>query len=421
MSRCTTPREWGVTLKTGVTVGNNGNDIKLSEVRERFDSVLLATGCMAAIALPLRDLEEDRDIVIDIPNAEYGLDFLLDLHRGETKTVGKRVAVVGAGFTALDCARVAKRLGAEDVTIHLRTTEKYIPVMVEEILEAKREGVVIRGLRTPVGLITDDAGNGTGVRFVQNRLGTWRASGRREAIPIEGSEFVEPFDTLLVAIGQKTVNDYIDVEVELDRWGNVKIDDNGMTSVKGLFAVGDFVSGASTVIQAVGHGRDISLKVDEWLMGRQRRRKVVRIEAVDEPLRERRFDFIPRQHMPTEAVSNRFDNLSTEVELGFDKDTALEEAKRCYLCYLNYEIDIDNCIYCRACIDVAPRDCIKLVKDIEIHADGTYGSLEETRVWEQVGAIWIDNAECIRCGACYHACPTHCISISRKEIIYQDI
>lgn len=411
----------GVTLKTGVTVGNNGSDIRLSEVRERFDSVLLATGCMAAIALPLRDLEEDRDIVIDIPNAEYGLDFLLDLHRGETKTVGKRVAVVGAGFTALDCARVARRLGAEDVTIHLRTTEKYIPVMVEEILEAKREGVVIRGLRTPVGLLTDEAGNATGVRFVQNRLGAWRASGRREAIPIEGSEFVEPFDTLLVAIGQKTVNDYIDVEVELDRWGNVKIDDNGLTSVNGLFAVGDFVSGASTVIQAVGHGREISLKVDEWLMGRQRRRKVVRIEAIDEPLRERRFDFIPRQHMPTEAVSNRFDDLSAEVELGFDKDTALEEAKRCYLCYLNYEIDIDNCIYCRACIDVAPRDCIKLVKDVEIHADGTYGSLEETRVWDQVGAIWIDNAECIRCGACYHACPTHCISISRKEIMYQDI
>lgn len=411
----------GVTLKTGVTVGNNGSDIRLSEVRERFDSVLLATGCMAAIALPLRDLEEDRDIVIDIPNAEYGLDFLLDLHRGETKTVGKRVAVVGAGFTALDCARVARRLGAEDVTIHLRTTEKYIPVMVEEILEAKREGVVIRGLRTPVGLLTDEAGNATGVRFVQNRLGAWRASGRREAIPIEGSEFVEPFDTLLVAIGQKTVNDYIDVEVELDRWGNVKIDDNGLTSVNGLFAVGDFVSGASTVIQAVGHGREISLKVDEWLMGRQRRRKVVRIEAVDEPLRERRFDFIPRQHMPTNTVSNRFDDLSAEVELGFDKDTALEEAKRCYLCYLNYEIDIDNCIYCRACIDVAPRDCIKLVKDVEIHADGTYGSLEETRVWDQVGAIWIDNAECIRCGACYHACPTHCISISRKEIMYQDI
>ncbi len=411
----------GVSLKTGVSVGNAGDDVKLSDMQRRFDAVLLATGCMAAMPLPLRDAEGKQDLVRAMPNAEYGLDFLIDLHREVPKSVGKRVAVVGAGFTALDCARVAKRLGAEEVTIHLRTTEKYIPVMEEEILEAKREGVSIRGLRTPVELISDENGHGVGVRFVQNRLGAWRANGRREAIPIPGSEFVEPFDTLLVAIGQKTVNDYIDIDVELDKWGNVKLNDNGMTSSTGLFAAGDFVNGASTVIQAIGHGRDISLKMDAWLMGRQRRRKVVRIEAVDEPLRERRFDFIPRQHMPTETVSSRFNDLSTEVELGFDKELALEEAKRCYLCYLKYEIDIDNCIYCRACIDVAPRDCIKLVKDVEIHEDGTYGDLEETKVWNQVGAIWIDNDECIRCGACYHACPTHCISISRNEIIYQDI
>ncbi len=411
----------GVTVETGCPVGRGDGEVKLSELRERYDAVMLATGCMAASALPLRDEEGDRDRVAEMPNAEYGLDFLLELHRGDHKSVGRRVAVVGAGFTALDCARVARRLGAEEVTIHLRTTEKYIPVLEEEILEAKREGVAIRGLRTPVGLAIDEQGQGTGIRFVQNRLGAWRANGRRQAIPIPGSEFAEPFDTLLVAIGQKTVNDYLDVEVELDRWGNVKTGDDGMTSVDGLFAAGDFVNGASTVIEAIGHGRDIALKLDAWLMGRERRRSVVRIEAVSEPLRERRFDFIPRQHMSTESVSTRFGDLDNEVEMGFDKERALEEAKRCYLCYLKYEIDVDNCIYCRACIDVAPRDCIKLVKDVEINTDGTYGSLSETKVWDQVGAIWIDNGECIRCGACYHACPTNCISITRNELIQQDI
>jgi glutamate synthase (NADPH/NADH) small chain len=412
----------GVELEAGVAVGNGPNDVRLSKLLEDYDAVLLATGCMAAIRLPLRGVDDSADDPVrKIPNAEYGLDFLMELHRGQTKTVGKRVAVVGAGFTALDCARVSLRLGAEDVTIHIRTTEEYIPVTKEEIHEAKREGTKILGLRTPVGLITDDDGRLTGVRFAQNRLGGWRAGGRRQAIPIEGSEFVEPCDTLLIAIGQKTVNDYLDLPVELDRWGNVKVDEDGMTSVKGLFAAGDFVIGASTVVEAVGLGRKTALKMDTWLMGRERRKLVVKIEPVEEPRRDRSWDFIPGQHIPMEPMKSRFDTLTLEAEKGYDQELAVEEAKRCYLCHHKYEIDPDNCIYCRACIEVAPRNCIKLVSGIDIKDDGSYGELEETTEWDRVGAIWIDNNECIRCGACYMVCPTRCISITKNEIFYQDV
>jgi glutamate synthase (NADPH/NADH) small chain len=412
----------GVELKAGVAVGTGPKEVRLSKLLEDYDGVLLATGCMAAIRLPLRGVDDDDpDPVRQIPNAEYGLDFLMELHRGEKKSVGKRVAVVGAGFTALDCARVSLRLGAEDVTIHIRTTEEYIPVTKEEIHEAKREGTKILGLRTPVGLITDEDGRLTGVQFAQNRLGGWRAGGRRQAIPIEGSEFVEPCDTLLVAIGQKTVNDYLDLPVELDRWGNVKVDDHAMTSVEGLFAAGDFVIGASTVVEAVGLGRKTALEMDTWLMGRERRKLVVKIEAVEEPRRDRAWDFIPPQHIPMEPMRSRFETLTLEAEKGYDQELAVEEAKRCYLCHHKYEIDPDNCIYCRACIEVAPRNCIKLVSGIDIKDDGTYGALEETAEWDRVGAIWIDNNECIRCGACYMVCPTRCISITKNEIFYQDV
>ncbi len=412
----------GVDLRAGVAVGNGEGDVRLSSLLKEYDAVLLATGCMAAIRLPLRGVDDTaEDPVRRLPNAEYGLDFLMELHRGEKKTVGQRVAVVGAGFTALDCARVSLRLGAEDVTIHMRTTEEYIPVTKEEIHEAKREGTKILGLRTPIGLITDEDGRLTGVQFVQNRLGGWRAGGRRQAIPIEGSEFVEPCDTLLIAIGQKTVNDYLDLEVELDRWGAVQVDERGMTSVEGLFAAGDFVIGASTVVEAVGLGRKTALKMDTWLMGRERRKLVVKIEPVEEPRRERSWDFIPPQHIPMEPMKSRFDTLELEAEKGYDQDLAVEEAKRCYLCHHKYEIDPDNCIYCRACIEVAPRNCIKLVSGIEIKEDGSYGELHESSQWDQVGAIWIDNNECIRCGACYMVCPTKCISITKNEIFYQDV
>jgi formate dehydrogenase major subunit len=412
----------GVELRAGVSVGTGPDDVRLSQLLRDYDAVLLATGCMAAIRLPLRGVDDSaEDPVRRIPNAEYGLDFLMELHRGETKSVGRRVAVVGAGFTALDCARVSLRLGAEDVTIHIRTTEEYIPVTKEEILEAKREGTKILGLRTPVALITDGGGRLTGVQFAQNRLGGWRAGGRRQAIPIEGSEFVEPCDTLLVAIGQKTVNDYLDLPVALDRWGNVEVDEHAMTSVEGLFAAGDFVIGASTVVEAVGLGRKTALEMDTWLMGRERRKLVVKIETVEEPRRDRAWDFIPPQHMRMEPMRSRFDTLTLEAEKGYDQELAVEEAKRCYLCHHKYEIDPDNCIYCRACIEVAPRNCIKLVSGIDIKDDGTYGELEETAEWDRVGAIWIDNNECIRCGACYMVCPTRCISITKNEIFYQDV
>ena len=409
----------GVQMRTGAEIGNGAGQIPMAKLEQEFDALLLATGCMAASPLPLAG-EWEKRALRGLEGVEYGLDFLVQMHRGEKKVVGKRVAVVGAGFTALDCARVAARLGAQEVTIHIRTAEEYIPVTQEEIFEAKREGVRIKGLRTPVGL-TVEGNRLTGIEFVQNRLGGWRAGGRRQAIPIEGSEFHEPCDTIIIAIGQQTVNDFLGTGLELDRWGNVRVGEDGMTSHKGLFAAGDYVNGASTVIQAVGHGRKVARRIDAWLMGRERRKQVVRIVPVEQPLRERAFDFIPRQHMPTAQMAERMKDGRHEVELGLDEKLAFEEAKRCYLCNLRYEIDVDRCIFCRACIEVAPRNCIKLVRGVEINEDGAYGKLLETKEWNQVGAIWIDNNECIRCGQCFKACPVQCISISRCELTEVEI
>ncbi|MCP5037932.1 MAG: FAD-dependent oxidoreductase [Rhodobacteraceae bacterium] len=409
----------GVDLRTGVTIGNGEDETSLSALREEFDAVLLATGCMAASQIPLRE-DPSGSQVEKVANVEYGFDFLLEMHRGIAKSVGKRVAVVGAGFTALDCARVARRLGAKEVTIHLRTTEEYIPVTKDEILEAKSESVALSGLRTPVALNSDDRGALNAVEFVQNRLGGWREDGRRKAIAIDGSEFSFECDTLLVAIGQKTNHDFLDADMKLDRWKNAEIDASGMTSLDGVFAAGDYVKGASTVIEAVGQGREVAKGIDTWLMGKPRYQQSVRIEQVTEPLRQRSYDFIPRHHMRTEEIEARKNNLTQEVEKGFSDDIAHEEAKRCYLCNLNYKIDVDNCIYCRACIEVAPKNCIKMVEGIEIKEDGTYGQLLETGEWNHVGAIWIDNTQCIRCGACYNVCPTKCITITRNQLVTRE-
>ena len=120
----------GVQLRTGAEIGNGDGQIPMAKLEQEFDAVLLATGCMAASPLPLAGEWEKRELR-GLEGVEYGLDFLVQMHRGVKKTVGKRVAVVGAGFTALDCARVAARLGAQEVTIHIRTAEEYIPVTQE--------------------------------------------------------------------------------------------------------------------------------------------------------------------------------------------------------------------------------------------------------------------------------------------------
>lgn len=410
----------GVELKTGVAIGNGPGEMPLARLRADYDAVLIATGCAAPIELPL-DGDETGSKIGRIGNAEYGFEFLLAMHRGEPKRVGKRVAVVGAGFTALDCARAARRLGGEEVTIHIRTGEEYIPVTKEEIHEAKREDIRFLGLRTPVDLIADSSGNLAGIRFTQNRLGAWRDNGRRKAVAIPGSEFEIECDTLLVAIGQKTVHGFLDTPVGLDRWDNAAVDAAGQTSLEGVFAAGDYVAGASTVIEAIGHARKVAAGIDRWLMGRQRRVRSVRVTPVPGPQRERAFDFIPRQPMPTTEIAHRCTRGNEEVETGYEDGRAHEESKRCYLCNLGYQIDPDNCIFCRACIDVAPKNCIKLVDGIDIQSDGSYGALKETAEWNRVGAIWIDNNECIRCGACFEVCPTRCISIVRKEFVTLDV
>jgi formate dehydrogenase major subunit len=410
----------GVHLCTGVEAGNGRGQTPVSKLLMEYDAVLLATGCMASSPLPLNGEWAKRNPA-EVPGVEYGLDFLVSIHRGENKVVGRKVVVLGAGFTAMDCARVATRLGAKEVTIHIRTAEEYIPVQTEELFELKKEGIRIQGLRSPVGLVMNNLGNLAGVEFCQNRLGGYRESGRRIAINIEGSEFVEACDTAIVAIGQQTVHDFNDIPVELDRWQNARVGRNGMTCRPGLFAAGDFVNGASTVIQAVSHGREIARRMDAWLMGRERRRQVVRMTPVQTPLRRRSDDFIPRQHMPAISLEHRTLEATREVEIGMDPATAYKEAKRCYLCSLRYQIDVDRCIFCRACIEVAPRHCIKLVSGVEITPEGTYGKLQETKEWNQVGAIWIDNNECIRCGACFTVCPVRCISISRCELFELEV
>ncbi|MFZ0450621.1 MAG: FAD-dependent oxidoreductase [Desulfatiglandaceae bacterium] len=398
----------GIDFRPGIRLGK---DITLAGLLKDFDAVLLATGCYH----PRR---------LNIPGEAFdgvfsGLQFMMDLNSGRPPRVGKKVLVLGAGFTAFDCARSALRLGAEDVSICLRRTEEDLAVTREEVLEAKREGVRIESLMVAKTILGN--GNLKRVEFIRTRPGLPGTAGKREITTIKGSEFVLDADTVIAATGQGP--EPIPILDERTPEGIVTVEKGSFRSpVAGLFAAGDYVTGPSTVIQAIAAGRKAAAAIVTEMTGRDCRERVVRIEDTVTTDRPRTWDFLPTLEIPTlEPMQDRFDINPKEVELGYAEEQAQTESKRCYLCYLHYEIDIKRCIYCRYCIDVAPRDCIKLVKRMTTNENGAVTGFEETSVWRDVNGIIIDNSRCIRCGACMKICPVDCISVSKVQLLERPI
>ncbi|MCK4422936.1 MAG: FAD-dependent oxidoreductase, partial [Candidatus Omnitrophica bacterium] len=181
--------------------------------------------------------------------------------------IGKKAAVVGAGNVAMDSARVALRLGAEEVYIIYRRSEAEMPARLEEIEHAREEGIKFMLLTNPVRILGNDQGWVTGIECIRNELGPPDESGRRRPVPIEGSEFKLDMDTMVIAVGQGPNPLLLSTEpdLKLNRWGNIKADSEGQTSLPDVFAGGDIVTGAATVIQAMGAGKRAARAINEYL------------------------------------------------------------------------------------------------------------------------------------------------------------
>ena len=181
--------------------------------------------------------------------------------------IGKKVAVVGAGNVAMDAARTAKRLGAEQVYIVYRRSEEEMPARKEEIGHAREEGIELRLLNNPVRILGNEKGWVNGMEGIKMELGEPDACGRRSPVAIKGSEYVLDVDMVVMAIGQgpnpllkQTTHD-----LETNKRGNIVADENGATSIPGVFAGGDIVTGAATVISAMGAGKKAAHAIDEYL------------------------------------------------------------------------------------------------------------------------------------------------------------
>ncbi len=183
----------------------------------------------------------------------------------------KRVAVVGGGNVAMDAARCAKRLGAEEVFIVYRRSEKELPARAEEVEHAKEEGIVFHLLNNPTQILGDDQGNVRGMECIRMELGEPDASGRRRPVEVPGSEFVLDVDCVIMSIGTSP-NPLIKSTtkgLETQKWGGIIVEEEtGLTSREGVYAGGDAVTGAATVILAMGAGKTAAKAIDEYITGK---------------------------------------------------------------------------------------------------------------------------------------------------------
>ncbi|MDD2350627.1 MAG: NADPH-dependent glutamate synthase [Synergistaceae bacterium] len=259
-------QDLGVKIECNAVVGKN---ITMQEIMEEFDACYIAVGAGAphfqgVPGTTLNGVYSASEYLTRI-NLMHGYEF----PDFDTPTKNsKKVVVIGGGNVAMDAARSAKRLGADEVTIVYRRSLKELPARIEEYHHAVEEGIIFNWLTNPTEYVNNGEGQLCGVKCIRMELGEPDASGRRRPVPVEGSEFFIEADCAIEAIGQGSNKVLLSTfpEMKLNKWGYIEADPKtGATSVPGVYAGGDIVTGAATVILAMGAGKDAAEAIDKYI------------------------------------------------------------------------------------------------------------------------------------------------------------
>ncbi len=318
----------GVEIKTGTAIGK---DLTFRDLRTQYDATLLAGGA-------------GRDKGFDIAGTElkgvlWGLDFLKSANLGQEVNIKDHVLVIGGGNVAVDAARTGLRLGATAVTILYRRSREEMPANPCEVQAAENEGVKFRFLAVPKSIVGRE-GHVAGLECLCTELGQLDETGRRRPISVEGSEFEIGADTIVVAVGETPDRFCWPKEIETTEQNTIVVDPSTLeTSLPGLSACGDVVSGPASVIDAIAMARKAAASIDKYLGGDGSLRETfVKAEEADRWLgREEGFADMKRVEMPQLPLERRLQDFSL-VELGLNREEAIKEANRCLRCDLRLTI-----------------------------------------------------------------------------------
>ncbi len=387
--------EMGVNIYYNKKLGEN---ISYNEIKSNYDATVLAIGCQKGT---LVGCEGD-----DAKNVYSGIDFLKEMElTGEKKNFkGKTVIVVGGGNTAMDCCRTSIRCGAEKVYVVYRRTEKEMPANPIEIHESKLEGVEYLFLNNPTKIIKDSEGKVIAVRLIKMGLGEPDSSGRRRPVPVDGSEYEINTDYVLAAIGQKTVINFIEDinnsseegKLEANKWGDIDANSKTLqTGIPSVFAAGDGVTGAATLIEAIAQAKVASLSAHQFVMGLPIKPiKKEFLSKKDNFKKQVNADYLGkykkqiREEMPTLEPDNR--SNFNEVELGYiSEKVAKNEAQRCLEC---------------GCTEYFTCDLKKYATEYDVQQNIYKGEFKEYNVDFRHQYIEIDNNKCVLCSRCVRVC-----------------
>jgi formate dehydrogenase major subunit len=436
--------ELGVKLYTNMTLGK---DFTVAGLKDQgYASVYLGLGAWDSSKMRVKG--EDAEGVLS------GIDFLKNFGLRKKINIYGKVAVVGGGNTAIDCARTALRLGVGELKLLYRRTRNEMPANEMEIHEAEQEGVDMEFLVAPVRVIANDKGRLTGLECVRMELGEPDASGRRSPKPIKNSEFIFECDFVISAIGQSTkVNELVDGHIpnflpfgetlNLTRWQTIVVNEKTFeTSVEGVFSGGDVVTGAATAIEAIAAGRKAAYAMDQYIVkGKAKPEPVEYFSRKDTYHKVDRDDLkslvaIPKRLMPVLTPEERIKSF-VEVEQGYTLEDVKRETTRClecgcvalFTCDLRqqateygvtghfsgeakeYKLDVSHPL-----IELDPNKCIMCGRCVRICGEvvgvSAYGFINRgfnTIVKPAMGGSLLDT-DCVSCGLCIGTCPTGAIS-----------
>ncbi len=352
----------GAVIKTGVHV-----DSPHKLLQEGYDAVFVGVGAHKAMPLGVPGETE--------PGVLGGVDFLREVNLGIPVKLGKRVAIVGGGNTAIDCARTAIRMGASEVSLVYRRTRAEMPAAPEEVEEAVEEGVKLVFLAAPSKVLRTD--EKLILECIRMKLGPEDSSGRRKPEPIQGSEYPIELDNIISAVSQSPILPK-SFAMTADKGSRLIVDPETLAASAGIFAGGDDVLGPATVIEAIAHGRTAASSIDKYLGGNG---DITEILANPEKVAERTGgpleDFRPKG----EAISHEKRLHTFEgVEIGWSNEDALRECSRCLRCDISYkpekwQLKGGRCIYCGLCVEACPFDALFMGYEYERN---TYTVAEQT-------------------------------------------